>query len=151
MTERPSPSSDTAERSILARVLNPHGLSTRGIVLQLAFCVALAILVVDQVASSLYWPAEDADEILVVSSERCPWSRAARQRLDAHGVDYRVIDAREDWLETGLAGWAYQSLSVPIVVVGPEVIQGYDERRIDAALARLGHGLPDETAVQVSR
>lgn len=129
---------------MLARILNPRGLSTRGLVLQAFLCVALAILVVDQLASALFWPAADAREILVVSSERCPWSHAARERLASYGVEFRVIDATGDALEAGLAGWAFQSMSVPIVVVGPEVIHGYDAPRIDAALAALGHALPGD-------
>lgn len=98
---------------------------------------ALALLITDRLAHALYWPAPGARDVFVVSSERCPWSTAARRQLDARGVPYRVIDTRRDGLASALAGWAFQSVSVPIVVIGEEVMRGYSAERIDAALAKL--------------
>ena len=129
-------------RGRLRRLLNPHGWGTRRLVLMHVLCLALAILTVDQLAHFLYWPAADAKEILLVGSPSCPHSRAVRSRLETQGIPFREIDARNDPLASALAAWAFQSLRVPIVVVGPEVIHGNRAARIDTALAQLGYSPP---------
>ena len=90
----------------------------------------------DQLAHGLFWPDADARDVLVLGSETCPHSRAVAARLRALGVPFREVDTRRDPIASALAAWAYQSLRVPVVVVGPEVIHGNRADRIDQALAR---------------
>ena len=104
-------------------------------------CFALAILTVDRTAAYLYRPSESSREVLLVSSPTCPHSRAARAHLVELGVPFRELDSHAEPLAAGLAGWALQSLRIPIVVVGPEIIYGNRTDRIDAALTRLGYEL----------
>ena len=138
-TPAESRSQPVPERSLAARILNPHDLKGRTLFLVIVLTVVLAVLILDRVAHALYWPAPGATEIILVSSERCPHSRAVKSALKARGVAYREIDARREALAAGLAGWAFQSVSVPILVVGEEIIRGNQAERIDRALDRLAN------------
>jgi len=133
-------------RPRIARILNPHGHGPRRLVLQGLLCLALSVLIVDQLAHGLFWPDADARDVLVLGSETCPHSRAVAARLRALGVPFREVDTRRDPIASALAAWAYQSLRVPVVVVGPEVIHGNRADRIDQALARLGWDVGHEAA-----
>lgn len=131
----------TSERSLASRILNPHGFSPRGIVLRLMLCLALSIFIVDRLAHAMFWPDEDSTEVVLVSSSACPYSRAAKAHLDGMGVPYREIESRSDPLRAALAGWAFQSMSVPIVVVGSDIVHGYREGKIDDALVGNGYSV----------
>jgi len=131
--------SGTPERSRLARHFNPHGYGTRGLVLQFALCLSLAIFTVDRLAHALFWPEPDATEVLLVGSPDCPFSRAAKAHLEARNVPFREVMSPRDPFQSALAAWAFQSVRVPIVVVGPEIVHGYREQKIDAALVDLGY------------
>ena len=132
---RPEP----VARGRLARWLNPHGWGPRRLCLQIVLSIALALFLMDWLAHQLFWPEPGATEVLLVSSERCPHSRAVRAHLVANEIPFRELDSRRDPLASGLAGWAFQSVSVPIVVVGTEIIHGNRAQQIDAALGELGY------------
>ena len=127
-------------RSARTPLLNPFGLPTRALVLYHVLLVCLSVFTLDRIAAHLYLPAADSREILLVGSDGCPHSRAVRARLVASGAPFREVSADGQPVSRALASWAFQSFSVPIVVVGPEVIRGNRAERIDAALARLGYG-----------
>ena len=120
-------------------MLNPEGYTKRQLVLKGLFCLVLAIFIMDRLAHHLFWPAPEATEIVLLSSAKCPYSRAAKAHLEANGVPFREVDSRRDPFSAAFASWAFQSVRVPIVVVGPEIIHGYRAEQIDAALAELGY------------
>jgi len=122
-----------------SRIFNPYGLRPRALVLFHMLLVCLAIFSVDRVAAYAFRPGADSREIVLVSSRTCPHSRAVRQRLVDAGIAFREVNAEEQPMSSALASWAFQSLSVPIVVIGPEVIYGNRKDRIDEALVSLGY------------
>lgn len=109
-------------------------------------CVALSILILDRAAVALHWPAEGARAVVLLSSDRCPHSRAVRARLFELGVPFEEIDSRRNPISAALAGWAFHSLSVPVLVAGEEIIYGNRTHRIEAALAKLGYEVASRAA-----
>ena len=122
--------------SWIQRRFNPYGFSPGMLALQAVLCLGLSVLTLDLMAHAALRLAADSTGIVVVSSESCPWSRAAKAHLDARSVPYRVIESQRNPLLSAFALWTHRSLRVPIVVIGDEVVRGYSEEAIDAALAR---------------
>jgi glutaredoxin len=120
-------------------ILNPWGLEPRALVLYCILVVLLAVFSVDRIAAWTILPAADSREVVLVGSRTCPHSRAVRERLREAGIPFREIRSEDDPLESALAAWALQSLRVPIVLVGPEIVYGNRREKIDAALAKLGY------------
>lgn len=133
------PATAAPQRSLLRRLLNPHGWGPRRLVLQMLLCTALALLITDRLAHQLFWPEPGSTEVLLVSSPTCPHSRAVESHLRANAIPFRKIDSRENFFASGLAGWAFQTVRVPIVVVGTEIIHGNRTEQIDQAIAALGY------------
>jgi len=131
-----------SEASVASRIFNPYGLKPRSLVLYHVLMLALAIFTIDQIASFAFLPGEESREIVLVSSRSCPHSRAVKERLVDAAIPFREVSAEGEPFSRALASWAFQSLSVPIVVVGPEVIYGNRRDRIDEALAELGYDAP---------
>jgi glutaredoxin-like YruB-family protein len=74
-------------------------------------------------------------EIKVYSTSTCPWCRKAKEYFNSKGVkysDYDVAQDREKLQEmvdlTGQRG-------VPVIVIGNQVIVGFNQPKIDEALA----------------
>lgn len=132
-----APETPTASPSFRQRLLNPYGFSRRGAVLYHVLILALAFLTMDRLASHLFWPAPESQEVLLLGSPTCPHSSAAREHLVEAGVPFRELSTHDDPVRSALASWAFQTLRVPVVVVGGEVIYGNRRDQIDAALATL--------------
>jgi len=77
------------------------------------------------------------DGIVLLSAQWCGYCKALRASLTAHSVPFREID-----VETSAQGsQMYRSLhghGIPILVVGQNVVYGYDEQQISALLKPLG-------------
>ena len=53
-----------------------------------------------------------------------------------HGIDYKEYDVEKSAL--GAFGlWAFRARGVPVVVIGTEVIHGYDINKVSSALTQL--------------
>ena len=123
------------------RILNPYGLGKRPLLLYHVLIFCLSILTIDRVAAYQLQPSEGSREVVLVGSTTCPYSRAVRERLVAAEIPFRDIDTHENPISHALAVWTFQSLRVPIVVVGTDVIYGDRSDQIDTALAQLGYSL----------
>lgn len=133
------PHTPSNSRSLRQRLINPYGLSRRGLVFSHLLCLALAVLTVDRVASYWFWPAPESREVVLLGSPTCPHSRAAREHLVDVGVPFREVSTHDDPVSSALASWAFQTLRVPVVVVGSKVVYGNRRDQIDAALEALGY------------
>ena len=63
---------------------------------------------------------------------------ALRAHLDAHGIPYTDHDV-ETSLQGGMGFWTLRGRGVPVSVIGPDVVHGFDLDAINRALAVLGH------------
>jgi glutaredoxin-like YruB-family protein len=72
--------------------------------------------------------------ITLYSSRNCPHCRQAREYLQRRGLKFQEFDvqasarARKQLERLGARG-------VPVILIGGQRIDGFDRRRIDAALA----------------
>jgi len=103
-----------------------------------ALGLALLLFAIDRYAAWMHRPTADSTRVVVYTTRWCGYCAALRDGLTSAGVSYTEYD-----VETSLAGqlgfWTLRARGVPVSVVGPEVIHGYQETALEAALADLGH------------
>jgi glutaredoxin len=68
----------------------------------------------------------------------CPSCGAAREYLLRKGIDLDIRDVSVDEAALEELTQKYQSWGTPTIVIGSEVIVGFDQPRIDAAIAAWG-------------
>lgn len=103
-----------------------------------ALVLALALLVFDRLAAYLYLPAEDATEIVIYTTETCPYCVRLRAYLNERKVPY--TDRNIYKTASGIMGfWILRGRGVPVSIIGPAIIHGYDIRKIEQSLTKLGY------------
>jgi len=103
-----------------------------------ALLVAVALLVFDRLAAYLYLPAKDATEIVIYTTETCPYCRKLRAYLDEQKIPY--TDRNIYKTASGIMGfWILRGRGVPVSTIGPDIVYGYDVRKIEQSLIKLGY------------
>jgi glutaredoxin len=82
------------------------------------------------------------DGIVMLSAEWCGYCKALRLELDGMGVDYRELDI-ETSEEGELAFQAVRARGVPVLVVGQEIVRGYNPERARELIRAAGHTLAE--------
>ena len=96
----------------------------------------LILFALDRAVAYMYVPKIGDKEITLYSTEWCSYCASVRMYFDAHSVDYREYDVEKSAL--GAIGlWAFRARGVPIVVIGTEVIYGYDMEKVSSALEQI--------------
>lgn len=74
------------------------------------------------------------EQVKVYSLPACPHCRNAKAYLDQKGIRYKDIDvgANKEAAKEMIA--ISGSRNVPVIVIGNEIVVGFDQPRIDAAL-----------------
>ena len=104
----------------------------------------LILFALDRAVAYIYLPDENAKEISLYSAEWCLYCASVRMYFDTHNIDYQEYDVEQS--ATGLLGlWAFRANGVPVVVVGNEVIYGYNMDKVSAALDQLNPKLLSTT------
>jgi glutaredoxin len=106
--------------------------------LYVALGAALLLLALDRGAAYLYRPGPGATDVVIYTTEWCPYCAALRTHLTGHGIPFEELDV-ERTLRGGMAFWALRGSGVPVAVIGPDVVHGFDLGEIDRSLARLGY------------
>jgi len=73
-------------------------------------------------------------KVKMFSLSTCPHCKKAKAYLSEKGIAFENVDVRENKEGAKELMEVYNSKSVPVVVIGDEVIVGFDQQRIDAAL-----------------
>ena len=95
----------------------------------------------DRTAAYLYLPKEGATRVVIYTTEWCPYCKALRKTLNAYEIPYQDYDTEKSL--RGIMGfWALRARGVPVVVIGEEVIYGYDGEKITHALVNAGYTIP---------
>jgi glutaredoxin len=79
-------------------------------------------------------PVADQPRVVMFATSWCPYCAKARRFFDKHAIRYVEHDVERD----DGAGAAYRNLGgggVPVILVGDEVVRGFDERRLRRLLA----------------
>jgi len=110
----------------------------RRIALYAALFLAVTLLCLDRTAAYLHRPGPDARAVVIYTTAWCPFCKKLRAHLDAHHVAYTDYDVEKSF-NGGMGFWALRGRGVPVSVVGPAIIYGFDVGKIDKALTSLGY------------
>jgi glutaredoxin len=106
--------------------------------LYLALVLTLVLLALDRSAAWLHRPSGDSTAIVIYTTAWCAYCAALRAHLDARDIPYADHDV-ETTLQGGMGWWALRGRGVPVSVIGPEIVHGFNLPAIDRALAALGY------------
>lgn len=96
----------------------------------------LILFTLDRAVAYIYVPKPGDTEITLYSAEWCSYCASVRMYFDTHGIEFKEYDVEKSAL--GVVGlWAFRARGVPIVVIGSEVIHGYDMEKVNRALEQL--------------
>lgn len=111
---------------------------TRRTMLYVAAVLALLLLGIDRYAAYMHRPSADSTRIAIYTTTWCPYCARLRKALAASHIAYVEYDV-ETSLQGQLGFWALHGRGVPVSVIGPTVVYGYDVPRLAAALQSLGY------------
>jgi len=112
--------------------------SYRRIALYVALLLATSLLIVDRTAAYIHRPDPASKAVTIYTADWCPFCRKLRALLDKHAIPYTEYDV-EHSLQGGLGFWALRGTGVPVSVIGPDIIYGFDIGKIETSLAELGY------------
>lgn len=103
-----------------------------------AAALALLLFSLDRYAALTHRPAPDSTRVSIYTTAWCPYCARLRAGLAASGIPYQDYDVERS-LQGQLGFWTLRGRGVPVSVIGPEIVYGYDAPRLAAALDRLGY------------
>jgi glutaredoxin 3 len=74
--------------------------------------------------------------IRIYSTPTCPWCRKAKDYLKDKGVQFSDFNVAEDQAKLQEMVQLTGQRGVPVIRIGDEVIVGFDQPKIDEALAK---------------
>jgi glutaredoxin len=110
----------------------------RRILLGIAFFLALALFGMDRYAALVHRPSETSTQIVIYTTERCPFCKKLRRDLAASAIPYKEYDV-EKTLQGQLGYWALRARGIPVSVIGATIVYGYRREEIQKALRDLGY------------
>ena len=114
--------------------------AARKAALYVAFMLALILFGLDRTAAYLHRPSPTSTAVVIYTAEWCPYCRQLRAHLKANGIPAREYDVEKSF-QGGMGFWALRGKGVPISVIGPDVVYGFDLARINRSLSKLGYPL----------
>jgi glutaredoxin len=124
----------------MPRPLPPWLDRTRRYALFLAAALALLLLGLDRYAAFAHRPGPASKSVAIYTTAWCPYCARLRASLAASNIPFVEHDV-ETSLQGQLGFWTLRGRGVPVSVIGPEVIYGYDVARLSGALQNLGYRL----------
>ncbi len=101
---------------------------------------ALLLFALDRTTAYIYQPKPDSKEVILYTTDWCPYCNSLRIHLENNDIPYTKRDIEKSI--SGIAGfWALRARGVPVSVVGPKVVYGYDINKISEQLTSLGYDL----------
>ena len=97
----------------------------------------------DRIAAYLHVPKDGATEVVIYTTQWCPYCKALRTTLVNYNIPFKEYDAEKSI--NGMMGfWALRARGVPVTVIGEEIVYGYDGQQITDALVNAGYTIPAE-------
>lgn len=101
---------------------------------------AVTLFILDRAAAYFHKPSIDSKDIIIYTTERCPYCNSLRIHLNNHNIPFTEHDIEKSL--SGIAGfWALRARGVPVSVIGPDVVYGYDIDTINQSLAKLDYNV----------
>ena len=103
-----------------------------------ALLFAVALLVLDRSAAYLFLPGKDATQVIIYTTESCSYCKKLRAYLDDRQIPYTDYNIYKT--VSGIMGfWILRGRGVPVSTIGPDTIHGYDIKKIQESLTKLGY------------
>jgi len=109
----------------------------RQVLLGTALVLALTLLFFDRYAAAVHRPGENSKEVVIYTTEKCCYCEQLRRSLKSSGIKYKEYDVEKSF-QGQLGLWALGARSVPVSVIGPNVVYGYRVDELYKALKALG-------------
>lgn len=110
---------------------------TKRILFTLLFTV-LILFTLDRSAAYFHKPKADSTNIVLYTTDWCPYCNSLRIHLETNKIPYTEHDIEKSI--SGIAGfWALRARGVPVSVIGPNVVYGYNIDTINQSLVDLGY------------
>ncbi len=74
--------------------------------------------------------------VILYSTQACPWCYRAKEYLSRKKVNFTVFDVANDREKAQEMIQKSGQMGVPVIVVGDEVVVGFNQSKIDALLAK---------------
>jgi glutaredoxin-like YruB-family protein len=75
-------------------------------------------------------------EVKIYTMPTCPHCKTAKEYLSQKGINYKEVDVSQNREAAQEMIQISGARSVPVIVIGDEVIVGFDSNRIDQALIK---------------
>lgn len=79
-----------------------------------------------------------ANVVVVYSTTVCPWCHRVKQWLEEHHIKYQDINVGEDQAKAQEMIEKSGQMGVPVIEVNGQIIVGFDEAKLKAALGIKG-------------
>lgn len=112
--------------------------AARRSLLWIAAALSLLLLGLDRYAAWAHRPDANDTAVVIYTTAWCPYCARLRAALDANAVPYVEHDVEKS-LQGQMGFWALRGRGVPVSVIGPTVVYGYDVERIGRALGESGY------------
>ena len=97
----------------------------------------LILFALDRGAAYFHKPTAHSTDIVIYTTDWCPYCNSLRIHLDHNKIPYKEYDSEKSI--AGITGmWALRARGVPVSVIGPNVVYGYDIDTINQSLVELG-------------
>ncbi len=74
--------------------------------------------------------------VTVYSTQTCPWCHRTKEYLTQKKVNFTDVDVTQDREKAKEMIQKSGQMGVPVIVVDDEVIVGFDQKKLDAALVK---------------
>lgn len=110
---------------------------TKNIIYKLLFSF-LILLALDRGSAYFHIPSAQSTDITIYTTDWCPYCKSLRIHLNKHEIPFKEYDSEKSI--AGITGmWSLRARGVPVSVIGPEVVYGYDVDTINQSLITLGY------------
>ena len=99
---------------------------------------ALILLILDRSAVYFHKPNKDSKDIVLYTTDWCPYCNSLRIHLKNNSIPFTEYDVEKS-ISGITAFWALRARGVPVSVIGPKVVYGYDIDTINHSLIALGY------------
>ena len=116
-------------------MVNINGI--RRVALLTLFILVIILFCLDRYAAYKHRPAGDSNAVVIYTTKRCPYCVKLRADLKANRITHKEYDV-ENGLDGFLGMWTLRARSVPVSVIGPNVVYGYRVDELVQAFDELG-------------
>jgi glutaredoxin len=125
--------------AIDSNILNSQRLPMlRKILLLTALMLALILFGLDRYAANTHRPQPGSKQVVIYTTSWCGYCKALRKALAANKIPFTEYDVEQSF-QGQLGFWTLRARGIPVSVVGPQVIYGYQIDKVQSALEKLNY------------